>query len=63
MKRGQETNQIWTQEAGTHDTLDRGLTLIYKLFLKNIYNSQSIPIECCIKQIHKGKKINNKPTP
>ncbi len=20
MKQGQETNQIWTQEAGTHDT-------------------------------------------
>ncbi len=26
MKQGQETNQIWTQEAGTHDTHDRGLT-------------------------------------
>ncbi len=28
MKQGQETNQIWTQEAGTHDTHDRGLTLL-----------------------------------
>ncbi len=28
MKQGQETNQIWTQEAGTHDTHDRGLTAI-----------------------------------
>ncbi len=28
MKQGQETNQIWTHEAGTHDTHDRGLTLL-----------------------------------
>ncbi len=28
MKQGQETNQIWTQEAGTHDTHDGGLTLL-----------------------------------
>ncbi len=28
MKQGQETNQIRTQEAGTHDTHDRGLTLL-----------------------------------
>ncbi len=28
MKQGQETSQIWTQEAGTHDTHDRGLTLL-----------------------------------
>ncbi len=28
LKRGQETNQIWTHEAGTHDTHDRGLTLL-----------------------------------
>ncbi len=28
MKQGQKTNQIWTQEAGTHDTHDRGLTLL-----------------------------------
>ncbi len=28
MKQGQETNQIWTQKAGTHDTHDRGLTLL-----------------------------------
>ncbi len=28
MKQGQEANQIWTQEAGTHDTHDRGLTLL-----------------------------------
>ncbi len=27
MKQGQETNQIWTQEAGTHDTHNRTLTL------------------------------------
>jgi len=27
IKQGQETNQIWTQEAGTHDTHDRGLTI------------------------------------
>ncbi len=27
IKQGQETNQIWTQEEGTHDTHDRGLTL------------------------------------
>ncbi len=26
MKQGQETNQIWTQEAGTHDTHNRTLT-------------------------------------
>ncbi len=26
IRRGQETNHIWTQEAGTHDTHDRGLT-------------------------------------
>ncbi len=25
-KQGQETNQIWTQEAGSHDTHHRGLT-------------------------------------
>ncbi len=24
---GQETNQIWTQEAGTHDTHNRTLTV------------------------------------
>ncbi len=28
MKQGQETNHIWTQEAGIHDTHDRGLTLL-----------------------------------
>ncbi len=28
IKQGQETNQIWSQEAGTHDTHDRGLTLL-----------------------------------
>ncbi len=28
MKQGQETNQIWTQEAGTHDKHNRGLTLL-----------------------------------
>ncbi len=26
IKQGQETNQIWTQEAGTHDTHNRTLT-------------------------------------
>ncbi len=26
MKQGQETNHIWTQEAGTHDTHNRTLT-------------------------------------
>ncbi len=26
MKQGQETNQIWTQEVGTHDTHNRTLT-------------------------------------
>ncbi len=29
MKRGQETNHIWKQEAGTQDIHDRGLTLTY----------------------------------
>ncbi len=28
MKLGQETNQIWTQEAGTHDTHNRTLTTL-----------------------------------
>ncbi len=28
MKQGQETNQIWTQEAGTDDTHNRTLTVI-----------------------------------
>ncbi len=28
IKQGQETNKMWTQEAGTHDTQDRGLTLL-----------------------------------
>ncbi len=28
MKQGQETSQIWTHEAGTHDTHDRGMTLL-----------------------------------
>ncbi len=27
MKQGQETNQIWTQEAGTDDTHNRTLTV------------------------------------
>ncbi len=27
IRRGQETNQIWTHEAGTQDTHDRGLTI------------------------------------
>ncbi len=27
MKQGQETNQIWTQEAGTDDTHNRTLTI------------------------------------
>ncbi len=29
MKQGQETNQIWTQEAGTDDTHNRTLTLVH----------------------------------
>ncbi len=29
MKQEQETNQIWTQEAGTDDTHNRTLTLIF----------------------------------
>ncbi len=28
MKQGQETNQIWTHEAGTHDTHNRTLTVL-----------------------------------
>ncbi len=32
MKRGQETNHIWKQEAGTQDTHDRGLTVASYLF-------------------------------
>ncbi len=31
MKQGQETNQIWTQEAGTHDTHNRTLTITHKI--------------------------------
>ncbi len=37
MKRGQETNHIWKQEAGTQDTHDRGLTLIvFILYCKTL---------------------------
>ncbi len=31
-KQEQETNQIRTQEAGTHNTHDRGLTLPFRHF-------------------------------
>ncbi len=36
MKQGQETNQIWTHEVGTHDTHDRGLTVTLIFDLNSI---------------------------
>ncbi len=37
MKQGQETNQIWTQEAATQDMHDRGLTYSVYIYLFIFY--------------------------
>ncbi len=65
MKRGQETNHIWKQEAGTQDTQDRGLTAvkttlylkrqIYYYLLKHLIIHMSHwcldPDDCCLMRL------------
>ncbi len=42
MKQGQETNQIWTQEAGTDDTHNRTLTLCLWLKITHVFGLRKI---------------------
>ncbi len=44
MKQGQETNQIWTQEAGTHDTHNRTLTHMHTIIIY-LYSCNEIHCE------------------
>ncbi len=53
MKQGQETNQIWTQEAGTDDTHNRTLTASPKIIeVMYIYCAISRYIDYCDRPIH-----------
>ncbi len=49
MKQGQETNHIWTQEAGTHDTHNRTLTLAvfsdFSQYLAKIQLFEKLPLK------------------
>ncbi len=58
MKQGQETNQIWTQEAGTDDTHNRTLTTIALQvdFLKHLGDVATVLLDlvsvCSVSSCH-----------
>ncbi len=61
MKQGQETNQIWTQEAGTHDTQqnpDIYILLIFFYMYKDTAINAMVQITCDLYSMsHKNNSI------
>ncbi len=60
--RGQETNQIWTQETGTHDTHNRTLTIGVFDFMQRHENRSAADLKQCM-PVRKFVRLELAPTP